>query len=58
MGRIDLPPGYRLVTTAPNVRVLAEVHVTGEVVARYYGELEPERVERDAREHAEARGTG
>lgn len=52
MERMVLPDGYRLVTTAPEVWVLVEVHASGEVVARYRGELVPEQVEHDAREHA------
>lgn len=52
METMDLPKGYRLLTTAPGVWVLVELYSTGRVVARYEGELDHERVEKDAREHA------
>lgn len=51
---MDLPNGYRLLRTAPGAWVLVELYSSGVVVARYEQELDPERVERDDREHAEA----
>ena len=53
MARIDLPDGYRLLVTAPDVWVLVALRSSRQVVARYHGALVPQEVERDAREHAE-----
>lgn len=49
---MELPEGYRLLQTAPGVWVLVELYSTGQVIARYEGELNREQVRRDAREHA------
>jgi hypothetical protein len=48
----NLPNGYRLLRTAPGVWVLVELYSTGRVVARYEGDLNPGKVEHDARQHA------
>lgn len=53
---MNLPHGYRLLHTAPGVWVLVELYSTGRVVARYEGQLDPRRVENDAREHAASYG--
>jgi len=50
--RIILPDGYRLLVTAPDVRVLVNTRPSCQVVARYRGGSAPGRVERDAWEHA------
>lgn len=50
---MNLPRGYRLLRTAPKVWVLVELHATGQVVARYEGDLDPKRVENDARGNAQ-----
>lgn len=50
---VYLPHGYRLLRTAPGVWVLVELYSSGAVVARYEGTLDPSKVERDAREHAD-----
>lgn len=52
---MNLPHGYRLLRTAPGVWVLVEVRSAGQVVARYEGKLDTERVENDARDHAAGR---
>lgn len=51
---MDLPHGYRLLRTAPGVWVLVELYSAGGVVARYEGELDPRRVEKDAQKHAQS----
>lgn len=48
-----LPDGYRVLLTAPNVRVLVKIYPVVQVVARYRGAFAPERAGRDAREHAD-----
>lgn len=52
---IDLPEGYRLLVTAPNVWVLVDVHSVDQVVARYHGELVSDRVRRDVQKRSAAR---
>lgn len=52
---IDLPEGYRLLVTAPNVWVLVDVHSVDQVVARYRGELVADRVKRDVQKHSAVR---
>lgn len=49
---MDLPEGYRLLVTAPNVWVLVDMHSAHQVVARYHGGLVAREVERAARQHA------
>lgn len=38
--------------------MLVQIHPTGQVVARYEGDLDPWRVEKDAREHSRSSEEG
>ena len=49
---IDLPVGYHLILTAPNVRLL--ISPTGQLIERYRGELQPRLIEHAARAHLAA----
>lgn len=50
---INLPVGYHLILTAPNVRLL--ISPSGQLIERYRGELQPSLIERAARAHREAK---
>ena len=58
MPRVDLPEGYRLLLSAPGVRVLVDVRSGGRVVARYRGRLDASMVKRDAEEDERAYHSG